>query len=47
MEVSGVEGVQAVKADEASQLVEITFDSPASEENIKALLAEINYPVAG
>ena len=47
MEVSEVEGVQAVKADEASQLVEITFDAPASEENIKALLAEINYPVAG
>lgn len=47
MEVSEVEGVQAVKADEASQMVEITFDTPASEENIKSLLAEINYPVAG
>ena len=47
MEVSDVDGVQAVKADEASQMVEITFDAPASEENIKALLAEINYPVAG
>jgi len=47
MEVSEVEGVQSVKADEASQMVEVTFDVPASEENIKALLAEINYPVAG
>ena len=47
MEVSEVDGVQAVKADEKSRLVEITFDAPASEENIKALLAEINYPVAG
>jgi len=47
MEVSEVDGVQAVKADEASRMVEITFDAPASEENIKAVLAEINYPAAG
>jgi len=46
MEVSDVEGVQSVKADQESQLVEITFDAPATEDNIKALLAEINYPVA-
>lgn len=47
MEVSEVEGVQAVKADQDSRAVEITFDNPATEENIKTLLAEINYPVAG
>ena len=47
MEVSEVEGVQTVKADEVSRMVEITFDAPASEDNIKAVLAEINYPVAG
>jgi len=47
MEVSDLDGVQAVKADQDSRVVEITFDNPASEENIKALLAEINYPVAG
>jgi len=47
MEVSEVEGVQSVKADQNSQVVEITFDDPASEDSIKALLAEINYPVAG
>ena len=46
MEVSDVEGVQSVKADQESQLVEITFDAPATEDGIKALLAEINYPVA-
>jgi copper chaperone len=46
MEVSDVEGVQSVKADQESQVVEITFDNPATEENIKTLLAEINYPVA-
>jgi hypothetical protein len=46
MEVSDVEGVQSVNADQDSQVVEITFGDPATEENIKSLLAEINYPVA-
>ncbi|HQE99774.1 MAG TPA: cation transporter, partial [Anaerolineae bacterium] len=40
------EGVRAVKADLGTKSVEITFDAPATEEAIKALLAEINYPVA-
>jgi copper chaperone CopZ len=46
-EVADVKGVQSVKADAASKKVEIVFDAPASEDKIKALLAEINYPVAG
>jgi copper chaperone CopZ len=46
-EIAEVEGVQSVKAIQDSRVVEITFDAPATEENIKALLAEINYPVAG
>jgi copper chaperone len=46
MEVAEVKGVQSVKADMATKKVEIVFDTPATEENIKALLAEINYPVA-
>ncbi|MGB8212887.1 MAG: heavy-metal-associated domain-containing protein [Anaerolineales bacterium] len=45
-EVAEVPGVQSVKADEATKLVEIVFDAPASEATIQALLAEINYPVA-
>ena len=45
-ELADVQGVQSVKADQASKNVEIVFDAPASEEAIKALLAEINYPVA-
>jgi copper chaperone CopZ len=45
-EVADVQGVQSVKADAASKMVEIVFDAPASESQIKALLAEINYPVA-
>lgn len=47
MEVGELQGVQSVKADEASKQVVITFDDPANEENIKALLAEINYPAEG
>lgn len=45
-EVSELEGVKSVVADQQSRTATITFDAPASEEKIKALLAEINYPVA-
>jgi copper chaperone len=47
MEVGELQGVQSVKADEASKQVVITFDDPANEESIKSLLAEINYPAEG
>ena len=45
-EVSDLKGVKSVKADLPTKKVEIVFEPPASEEQIKALLAEINYPVA-
>lgn len=45
-EVAELAGVQSVKADAATKRVEITFDAPADESKIKALLAEINYPVS-
>lgn len=45
-EVSEMDGVKEVKADAGARQVVITFDAPATEEQIKALLAEINYPVA-
>ncbi len=45
-EVAELSGVKSVKADAASKMVEIAFDAPADEAKIKALLAEINYPVA-
>jgi copper chaperone len=45
-EVSDLAGVQSVKADAGSKIVEIVFDSPATEAQIKELLTEINYPVA-
>lgn len=45
-EVSDLAGIKSVKADADTKKVEIEFDSPANEEAIKALLKEINYPVA-
>ena len=47
MEVGELQGVQSVNADEATKKVKITFDTPADEQKIKALLAEINYPAEG
>jgi copper chaperone len=46
MEVSELPGVQSVNADQSSQQATIIFDDPATEEQIKSLLAEINYPVS-
>lgn len=45
-EVADVKGVQSVKADASTKMVEIVFDAPTTEAQIKALLADINYPVA-
>ena len=45
-EVSSLDGVKTVKADAATKAVEIVFDAPASEAQIKQLLVEINYPPA-
>jgi copper chaperone len=47
MEVGELKGVQSVKAEQDTKKVTITFDQPASEEKIKTLLAEINYPAEG
>lgn len=46
-ELSEMTGIQSVKADAASKSVEIIYDAPATEEKIKQLLAEINYPAVG
>lgn len=45
-ELSDVEGVKTVNASPETKMVEIVFDTPASEDKIKALLALIDYPVA-
>ena len=46
-EVSDLEGVKSVVADFISKQATITFEPPATEDKIKSVLAEINYPVAG
>jgi copper chaperone len=45
-EVSEIPGVQSVSATVDTKQATIIFDDPATEDKIKALLAEINYPVA-
>jgi copper ion binding protein len=45
-EVSDLAGIKSVKADANTKQVEIEFEAPASEDSIKTLLKEINYPVA-
>ena len=44
MEISDLEGVEEVEVDLNSKKVSVKFDSPASEESIRDLLSEINYP---
>ena len=46
-EVADLEGVKSVVADVQSRKATIRFDPPATEEQIKSLLVEINYPAAG
>lgn len=46
MEVGELAGVESVMANQESKQATITFGTPASEDQIKTLLAEINYPVA-
>lgn len=46
-ELSELEGVGKVLASSETKQVTVSFDPPADEEKIKALLAEINYPAVG
>ena len=46
MEVSDLAGVEKVDVDQESKSATITFEAPATEDQIKGLLAEINYPAA-
>lgn len=45
-ELSELEGVKKVVATLETKSVMVEYEPPATPENIKALLAEINYPVA-
>ena len=44
MEVGDLTGVTSVEADAETKSATIVFESPATEEQIVALLGEINYP---
>jgi len=46
-ELGQLSGVARVAASQERKEVTIDFDPPATEESIRALMAEINYPVAG
>ena len=45
-ELSEVAGVKSVRGDQVTKKIEVVFEGPATEEEIKALLASIDYPVA-
>ena len=45
MELSELDGVQSVEADQDTRTATINYSPPATEERIKSLLLEINYPV--
>lgn len=45
-ELTEMPGIDSVIANQETRTVEIIFGSPATEDGIKTLLAEINYPVA-
>jgi len=46
MELSELSGVQSVKTDLEAKKVTVTFDPPADDQKVRALLAEIQYPAA-
>ena len=45
-ELADLEGVTSVVANSVTKSVEVKFEAPASENAIKELLKEINYPVS-
>jgi len=47
MEVGDLKGVQSVKASNDTKQVEVVFEAPATEDQIVALMKEINYPPEG
>jgi copper chaperone CopZ len=46
-ELGDLEGVEKVVASSDSKQVTVTFEAPADEAKIRALLSEINYPAVG
>jgi copper ion binding protein len=46
MELGDLAGVNMVKADEESKVVTVSWDTPATWDQIQQTLVEINYPAA-
>ncbi|BCY19170.1 hypothetical protein hrd7_30190 [Leptolinea sp. HRD-7] len=46
MELSDLDGVKSVEGDPAAKTVTVEYDAPATDETIRSLLNEINYPAA-
>ena len=46
-ELRDLKGISRVDVDQAGKRVAVEFEPPATDEGIRTLLAEINYPVAG
>ena len=44
LELGELAGVTAVRADLSNKKVTVSYDEPATDEKIRALLAEIEYP---
>ena len=47
MELNYMKGVSSVEVDMDGKQATITFEPPATEDAIKDLLSDVNYPVAG
>jgi copper chaperone CopZ len=46
LELSEIQGVESVQTDLPGKQVTVTFAAPADDAQIRALLAEIEYPAA-
>ena len=46
-ELAGMKGVHGVEGDPKTKQITVTWEAPASLDQIKATLKEINYPAAG
>ena len=44
MELSEINGIESVQVDVNKKEITVTFEPPASEQKIRDLLIEINYP---
>ena len=44
MELTDLEGVESVEGSVENKTVTVHFNAPATDEKIRVLLAEINYP---